>query len=590
MRNEEKPLRNTEADRARKRLDLKRKSLTDIWAFAELIAFKGGISKFDTFHREMSEHYTEALQPKRLEALKSDPELFAKHANTFVNIVARGYLKSTVNTILYTLWRIYRNPDIRICICTNNQSLAYSFIRELRSYFEDTELMLSVWDARPHIPGKLIPNLKVTKNARGASSEDTDASDGKVIWNNVALQVLRFNKTKEPTIAISSANSINTGNHYDLVIFDDVVDFDNSNTQVKRTKIQRWVNEVESQLDPLAVVPINGSTVALDDVIGYKMVNGTLYYDEDLYCKYIEKTETNPRISIFFRNIYVNGTDATNGYNWQSKFTNAVIEEIKSRIDDPAVFAAQYENRTLQQFRVDTNDIRHLINSNDTPVSGHKVVDITYEGNTYTVPLFGAMDIASKHDYSILIVGAYVLPDVFVIVDAISNRGSLDKFLRDSYQMVQERYPVSMCFVEANGVGGGCKTALGMLHQQYKSTKPLRFTEIWQTESKAMRIAFALQYMTDNKVLYMGAVSPNSEVVRQIKAYPSEYDDAIDCLSTCLYRFPKLFRKEGGVQYRKSELDNSRRINAKLRQIFAGTNTNSIRPNQTSLRNNYVRL
>jgi hypothetical protein len=565
-------------------VDLKKQALHDIWAFADLIAFKGGAAKFDAFHREMSMHYTEAIQQRHLVKLLDDPELFSNVPNTFVNIVARGYLKSTVNTILYVLWRIYRNPDIRICICTNNQALAYSFIRELRSYFEDTELMLSVWDARPHIPGKLIPNLKVTKNARGASSEDTDASDGKVIWNNVALQVLRFNKTKEPTIAISSANSINTGNHYDLVIFDDVVDFDNSNTQVKRTKIQRWVNEVESQLDPLAVVQVNGTVSSFYDVVGHKIINGTLYYDEDLYCKYIEKTETNPRISVFLRNIYINGKDGNSGYHWKSKFTNAVIAEIKSRIDDPAVFAAQYENRTLQQFRVDTNDIRHLINSSDLPVAAHKTVDIMYEGVNYTVPLFGAMDIASKHDYSVLIIGAFVLPEVFVVVDCITNRGSLDKFLRESYHMVQERYPVTMCFVEANGVGGGCKTALGMLHQQYKSTKPLRFTEIYQTESKAIRIAFALQYLTDNKVMYMGAVAPNSELIRQIKAYPSEYDDAIDCLSTCLYRFPKLFSRQRGTTYRKSELDSSKRINAKLRQLAMQSNHA-----HTSLRSQYVK-
>jgi predicted phage terminase large subunit-like protein len=446
--------------------------------------------------------------------------------------------------------------------------------------------MLTVWDARPHIPGKLIPNLKVTKNARGASSEDTDASDSKVIWNNVALQVLRTVKNKEATISISSANSINTGNHYDLVIFDDVVDFDNSNTQVKRTKIQRWVNEVESQLDPLAVVPVECTTIPLMDCVGHKMINGTLYYDEDLYCKYIEKTEVNPRISIHLRNIYVNGKDNSNGYHWSSKFTNAVIEEIKSRIDDPAVFAAQYENRTLQQFRVDTNTVRHLIGSTSLPTSGAKTVDITYEGTAYVVPLFAAMDIASKHDYSICIVGAYVLPDVFVIVDAIANRGSLDKFLRESYHMVQERYPVTMCFVEANGVGGGCKTALSMLHQQYKSTKPLRFTEIYQTESKAIRIAFALQYLTDNKVLYMGAVSNNHEVVRQIKAYPSEYDDAIDCLSTCLYRFPKLFAKHKGTTYRKSEIDSAKRINAKLRQLSLNYNNNE----SSNLRSNYARI
>jgi predicted phage terminase large subunit-like protein len=558
---------------------LKKAALHDIWDFADLIDFKGGAVNFDTFHFDMSTHYADALQQKHLAKLRDDPEIFIENKSTFVNIVSRGYLKSTVNTILYTLWRIYRNPNLRISINTNVQSLAYSFIRELRSYFEDVELIDNVWDSRPHIPGRLVPNLKVTKNSRGASSDDTDAQDSKVIWNNVALQVLRAVKCKEPTISIGSANSINTGNHYDLVIFDDVVDFDNSATQVKRIKLKRWVNEVESQLDPLQIIEVLGTTSPLLDAVGYKIINGTLYYDEDLYSQFIERSDLSDRISIHLRNIYKNGKDSSAGYNWSAKFSNAVLAEIKERIDDPVVFAAQYENRTLQQYREETNTAKQLVLTANTHAIGARGIEIVYEDQIYTVDLFAAMDVATKHDYSVLTIGAYLTPEIFCVVDALTNRGSLESFLKESYHYVQERYPIKMCFVEANGVGGGCKTALSLIHQQKHagSFVPLKFTEIYQTESKAMRIAYALTYLTDNKVLVMGSVSNNSEFVKQIKNYPSEYDDVIDCLSTCLYRFPKNIVRKGRETYTPNAGKHRKTLEGKLRQIYNQGKTNTLR-------------
>lgn len=569
--------------------ELKKRALHDMWAFAELIKFKGGQDNFDDFHIDMSSHYCKALDQGLLKELKKNPDLWLNHPSTFVNIVARGYLKSTVNTILYSLWRVYRNPNLRFSINTNTQPLAYSFIRELRSYLEDVDLIDSVWDARPHIPGKLIPNLKTTKLARGASVADTEATDNKIIWNNVALQVIRNQKLKEPTFAIGSANSINTGNHYDVVIFDDVVDFTNSSTLDKRIKLQRWVNEVESQLDPLQVVPVDGSLIPLLDVIGYKVINGTLYYDEDLYSKFIERQQLGNRVSIHLRNIYVNGENDSDGFEWASKFNKAVIQEIKERIDDPVVFAAQYENKTLQKFRTESSEARNLVLTNSKPIVDYDTVTIEHEGIHYTTKLFAAMDVASSHDFSVLTIGAYLTDDVFAVVDVLTNRGSLEAFLKDAYHMVQEQYPVQVCFVEANGIGGGCKTALGLIHQLNNkgSFVPLKFTEIYQTESKQMRLAYCMRYLMDNKVIVSGNVSHNSTYIKQLKAYPSEYDDVPDCLATCLYRFPKVAQIYDGngaaLHMTQFQIDDLKATNAKLRLLYRAAKTAQHR--QTNINN-----
>ena len=548
--------------------NLRISALHDMWAFCDLIDFQGGAKNFDPFHTEMSEHYTKVFE--RMPELKKDPSLWLKTPSTFVNLVPRGYLKSTVNTVLYCLWRVYRNPNIRICINTNNQALAYSFIRQLRVYFEDTELLDRVWNCRPHFSGRLVPNMKTTKLARGASIQDTEAADNKIIWNNVALQVLRPKKLKEPTITIGSANSINTGNHYDLVIFDDVVDFDNSKTYEKREKLRRWMNEVESQLDPMQVSEVEGSEIPLDDIIGIKMLNGTPYYDDDLYSSFMRRADDSPRISVFKRNIYRNGVDASDGYNWSSRFNDAIIADIKERIDDPRVFAAQYELKSLEQFEEENEQQGiniSLTKSKPSLTSGF--IEVEYDGTLYRTKLFAAADLASKFDFNVLIIGAFLKPELFYIADALLMRGKMDKFLNEAYHLVQEVYPVQTCYLEANGVGGGAKTALTFIHKlkHQDSFKPLRFTEIWQTESKDVRIAFAMRFLRDCQVVVGGGVAHNSEFIKQLK-HTSGHDDVPDCLATCLYRFPKNIIIDNGERRQRFQYESERRIRGKLRNLY----------------------
>ncbi len=95
-------------------------ALFDIWVFCDLINFRGGRKSFGKFHNELTDFLT---QTQRTEDTENRRRLI---------LAPRGHLKSTVCSVLYVLWRIYRNPDIRILVGTNLKRLSRSFIRELR--------------------------------------------------------------------------------------------------------------------------------------------------------------------------------------------------------------------------------------------------------------------------------------------------------------------------------------------------------------------------------------------------------------------------------------------------------------------------
>ena len=326
-------------------------ALTDIWVFADLIKFRGGATNFSQVHRDMTEFL---LMPQRTESFENRRRLV---------LMSRGHLKSTVCSVLYTLWRVYRNPNIRILVGTNIKRLARGFIRELRQYFENKELQDDVWNKRPHVEGPLVPVLsaadKRTRNSRrnnGFNADDGEfnenvSGDTKMIWSGESLQMTRPAILKEPTIQVASVGSIMTGDHYDLLILDDTVDFDNSNTRSKADTLLDWTRDLESVVDPRTYYDFQykqgNAYIKFRDYIGDEVVTlGTLYYEWDFY-HYLQNDRTELGINVFKRNVFVNGTDNTEGYTWPERFNDIVVNGIRRRINNSQRFSSQYLNAVI---------------------------------------------------------------------------------------------------------------------------------------------------------------------------------------------------------------------------------------------------
>jgi phage terminase large subunit-like protein len=338
---------------------LKKKALDDPWAFIDLIDFHGGCSRFESIHRELLRFLTDTWERRLV-------------------LMPRGHFKSTICSALYVLWRIYRDPNIRILVGCSVKELATGFVREVKQYLEDPELQKYVWNSRPHIGGNLIPDIdrqdskrrrgtKYRGNAEDGEWVDPDefgGNDRKVLWRANAIQVIRPEIFKEPTLYACSVGMQVTGWHFDLIIMDDIVTFENSDTPDKAKKILSWVMDMESIINP--------REGGLGDEF---VVLGTRYYKWDYYGTLLGTdldeeeavqdfidTQNDDHLHIIKRDIYGNGCQglyqfgmeelegltAEDGYLCPKLMDEARERKLRRRLGTRR-FNSQYMNKIMSE-------------------------------------------------------------------------------------------------------------------------------------------------------------------------------------------------------------------------------------------------
>lgn len=338
---------------------LKTEAINDFWKFLDVIEYMGGTRRFGDVHRELADF------------------LVSTHERRLI-LMPRGHLKSTLCSVAYVMWRIYQNPNIRILVGTAERELSTDFVRTVKQYFENPDLQRYVWNNRPHIPGPLIPRMDAGGRQRRERTYDasgynedlddgyTEAADKKVVWQSKAIQVLRDQIYKEPTLRATSTGSSVTGQHYDLIIYDDIVTFENSDNTRKAEKVYKWAMDIESVVNPRDE----------DTGLGEEFVIlGTRYYPWDYYAHLtgddIEKDEDRDEflrdvaddpLHIILRDIYTKGChytgalsqefhdithggkrDVGSGYLWPEGF-NKRMEMRLRRSMTARRFASQYLN------------------------------------------------------------------------------------------------------------------------------------------------------------------------------------------------------------------------------------------------------
>jgi len=374
-------------------LELKFHALYDYWAFVELIGFHGGASAFSNVHREFAEFLT---RPQTT----LDPEIFVEYC-VRLGQMPRGYLKSTMIVAL-GMWRIYRNPCIRIGYASNIKDLSAQFIREMRQYFEDSWLQEFVWNARPHIAGRLIPELdrsnrRWTNQATDSTLENTER---KVIWNNQQLQVLRPMVFKEPTVFSTSVETRLTGHHYDVLLCDDIVDWVNSATLTGIKKVQIWgddlVNVVNKFLMQVSFPPIYPGALPFTELVGKETIYAGTRYDPADYYAYLYENKDVFGVDVFLRNIYVNGVDNSDGYNWPEVMNEK--EEMKLRTRLKSSFYPQYLNMLVSEVEptFDADNARYFGDMDVHVTNDQAFIEVTIDGHVHEVYAMLVVDPASS--------------------------------------------------------------------------------------------------------------------------------------------------------------------------------------------------
>jgi len=494
-------------------MGLKHDALRNYWAFLELIKFKGGTSNFGAVHKEL----VDFLQgPSRRK----------------FTLMARGHLKSTLGSVGKTLWGIYKNPNIRIMVGTADKKLSTAFIRELKQYLEDVELQEKVWNNRPHIPGRLIPNMDSAGQQRRRKRQDefeeidfTEAEDKKVVWRGDALQVIRDTVSKEPTVMASSVGTVMTGLHFDRIVFDDIVTYDNSDTPTKVQRVKDWVKDIQSVLDPY-----NPQT----ELGGEIDIFGTRYSLDDYYAEILDKKDSSSFV-FFERNVYKNGTDDAEGFTWPERFNQEVVDQLREDLGS-ARFASQYMNLVIseEEKQLRSSDIQWIHRNNAIVKDGY--VEVHFEGSSkpqfirpYLV-IDPAISMKKTADNSVIMVGGINYEKDLFIFDYKSGKFKPNQIVELTYELM-ERWKLHAATIETIAYQA---SLLDTFRDSFRQRKPIVLREFRPQGDKKARISTNLEPLFANKKVYMVSwISSQKAFMDEIDYFPraSVKDDHIDAMS-----------------------------------------------------------
>jgi predicted phage terminase large subunit-like protein len=159
----------------------------------------------------------------------------------------REHAKTTAVSVKYVLWRVGRDPNLRVVVISRTGALAASINREVRRNIENNPRFRRVFpEVEPDSP-----------------------------WGDEQFQVKRSSIMKSPTFYGTGLEGSVTGIRGDLLILDDPFDLNEVRTQAQRDKVRDWINSVT-----VSILPPSGEMICV----------GTRWHEEDYWGGLLEKS------------------------------------------------------------------------------------------------------------------------------------------------------------------------------------------------------------------------------------------------------------------------------------------------------------
>lgn len=154
-------------------------------------------------------------------------------------VMPRGTLKSSLGTVAFSIWSLLKNPNERIMIDSEVYSNSKNFLREIKSHLESPMLNLLF----------------------GRFKSDNCWNEGEIIINQ------RTKSFKEASITCSGIGAVKVGQHYSIIIEDDLNSNNNSLTREGCEKVINHYKMNTSILEPDGVIAVIGTRYSQNDLI-----------------------------------------------------------------------------------------------------------------------------------------------------------------------------------------------------------------------------------------------------------------------------------------------------------------------------------
>ena len=415
----------------------------------------------------------------------------------FLFLIPRNHLKTTFWSISYPIWKLLNKPDNRILLANAVWDNARTFLRSIKGQYDT--------------------NTKF-RDLFGDWQGDVWTND------NIIVDRRRNKVIKEPSITTVGVEKSVTSQHYDTLIFDDLVERVNVNSPAGRDSVKSWIqdafNLVETGFDEKGK-PHDSEIIML----------GTRYDDDDAYGWVMD--ELSEDWAIYVRQVIEDGKII-----FPEKFTQKYIESLKASLGS-SLFASQYYNSPIDEetaiFKRSTfKYVKDLNMIDGKPMS----IDNFY----WIMSVDPAYGTDKKADQSAIIVSAFHQPTgTLYIKYSWAGRPGAEGLNREIIKTMKMFPQVRKLGIETNASQAGnvmSLRALAMFHDLQLPIYELKPQITGQaTDSKTRRITQALQpFIETGKVIFVGR-HPDLEM--QLSRFPKgKLDDAIDALSYQIFMVP----------------------------------------------------
>jgi predicted phage terminase large subunit-like protein len=295
---------------------------------------------------------------------------------------ARGHHKTTAVMVVIAIQAILVNPDIRVVIMQGTVKNTKDRLREIASHFIGTAERSRLTELFPEFCG--------------VKDEDGNWQFGK---KQIQFNAERFTtpartrkQLAQATVTVASPKSVKTGQHYDLGIFDDLVNDQNYRSQTLLRKVQEDFDMCFPLIDPGCPRFVSGTRYAFGDLYETiqkraKDADGNDRGEWQISVKTCWKEDGSVRFPAFI------GKDGNS-----HGFTKELLVQIMR--DNPAMFSSQYLNQPIMESQqiLTKQDMyaATILEAQAPPLSSTCLfIDLAAEGSTEpddSVVIAGRMD------------------------------------------------------------------------------------------------------------------------------------------------------------------------------------------------------
>ena len=434
----------------------------------------------------------------------------------------RGWLKTTVCSIAYPMWRSIRDQNVRVLLAQNTYTNACSKLLSIKGQFEQNDLLRTLFV-------EVLP---------GTQSR----------WKNDSLCLTRTGAFAESTFEACGVGTQVISRHYDVIIEDDTVapDVDDLTQDVACPSPEDIAQAIgwHKLTIPLLVSPGKGQNLVVGtrwaelDLLSYVDEKETHYWSVERACREDNK-----------------GRENVNGHIcYESRFPSNVLDDIE-RTMGPYMFASLYRNKPMSSADMTFKpDWIQYYQTEERDLIVYTTVDLATDPATAK---------GAKIDYNVILTsGKSLVTGNIFLLDLWRKRANPGEVI-DEIMLQQQRW---------HAIRTGCESIA------YQSTLMYWLKER-QSQDQKWFVVEGITHGRTSKGKRIQGLQPlfacgkiyirpqHVELVKELLAFPmGTTDDTIDTLSMQL-KYWKMTRSSVEIKREEAKRDDPLSIDVALAEL-----------------------